>query len=133
MMLASRSFEGTNDRPTILVVEDEILLADIITEELEEAGYRVLAALTGEEALMFLKGAEPVDLLFTDIRLPGGMDGWKLAEAARRMRPRLPVIYVTGYSVEQPRRVSGSRFMTKPYRASMVIQAIEEFGLSPHA
>jgi CheY-like chemotaxis protein len=115
--------------PTILVVEDEILLTEIITEELEEAGYQVLTAFTGEEALTYLDGPDAIDLLFTDIRLPGGMDGWRLAEAARRLRPGLPIIYVTGYSAEQPRTVSGSRFMTKPYRPAMVIQAIREFGL----
>lgn len=120
------------DRPaTILVVEDEILLVDMVTEELEEAGYRVLSALTGEEALTYLSGPDAIDLLFTDIRLPGGMDGWRVAEAARRLRPGLPVIYVTGYSVEQPRKVSGSRFMVKPYRPSMVVEAIKEFGLAP--
>jgi CheY-like chemotaxis protein len=122
----SSEFAGA---PTILVVEDEILLLEIITEELEEAGYQVLSAFTGEEALTYLNGPDSIDLLFTDIRLPGGMDGWRVAEAARRLRPGLPIIYVTGYSVEQPRTVSGSRFMTKPYRPSMVIQAIREFGV----
>jgi CheY-like chemotaxis protein len=129
MMRPKDSAEGPERQPTILVVEDEILLSDIITEELEEAGYHVLSALTGEEALAFLSADEPIDLLFTDIRLPGGLDGWRLAEAARQLRPGLPVIYVTGYSVDQPRKVSGSRFMTKPYRPAMVIRAIEEFGL----
>jgi CheY-like chemotaxis protein len=112
------------------VVEDEILLSEMVTEELEEAGFHVLSAFTGEEALTYLGGPDTIDLLFTDIRLPGGIDGWRVAEAARRLRPGLPVIYVTGYSVEQPRTVSGSRFMTKPYRPSMVIDAIREFGLN---
>jgi CheY-like chemotaxis protein len=129
-MQSSPSSSRPDRPPTILVVEDEILLSDIITEELEEAGYNVLSAFTGEEALTYLSGPDSIDLLFTDIRLPGGMDGWRVAEAARRLRPGLPVIYVTGYSVEQPRTVSGSRFMTKPYRPSKVIETIKEFGLS---
>jgi CheY-like chemotaxis protein len=129
-MQPSPSSSHADRPPTILVVEDEILLSDMVTEELEEAGYQVLSAFTGEEALTYLSGPDAIDLLFTDIRLPGGMDGWRVAEAARRLRPGLPVIYVTGYSVEQPRTVSGSRFMTKPYRPAMVIQAIQELGLS---
>ena len=95
-------------RPTVLMVEDEMLLGNVVADELEEAGYRVLSAMTGEEALALLEGAEPIDLLFTDIRLPGLIDGWHLAEAARRLRPDLPVIYASGYTVQQPRR-SGER------------------------
>ena len=77
-------------RPTVLMVEDEMLLGNVVADELEEAGYRVLSAMTGEEALALLEGAEPIDLLFTDIRLPGLIDGWHLAEAARRLRPDSP-------------------------------------------
>jgi CheY-like chemotaxis protein len=119
-------------KPTVLVVEDESLLIDVISDELEEAGYRVLAATTGEQAMTFLQSPEPIDLLFTDIRLPGTLDGWKLAEAARHLRPELPVIYASGYTVDQPREVPGSLFLTKPYRPSAVIRAISGLGVSGH-
>lgn len=117
-------------RPTILVVEDEILLSADIAEELDAAGFSVLTALTGEEALMIVEG-EAIDVLFTDIRLPGAVDGWQVAAAARRRNPKLPVIYVTGYEVEQPRMVSGSRFLVKPYRPRGVIEAIAALGVQP--
>jgi CheY-like chemotaxis protein len=77
-------------RPTVLLVEDEILLSDVVAEELEAAGYQVLTALTGEEALMLLEAQDSVDLLLTDVRLPGGVDGWQVAAAARRTFPPFP-------------------------------------------
>lgn len=120
---------ASDTRPTILVVEDEMLLGDVIADELEDAGYRVILTLTGEEAMGFIDGSEPIDLLFTDIRLPGTIDGWKLAEAARRKRPDLPIIYASGYFVEQPREVPGSLFLTKPYRPSALLRALADFGL----
>jgi len=116
-------------RPAVLMVEDEMLLGNVVADELEEAGYRVLSAMTGEEALALLEGAEPIDLLFTDIRLPGLIDGWHLAEAARRLRPHLPVIYASGYTVQQPREVPGSVFLTKPYRPSAVLRAMAGLGI----
>jgi CheY-like chemotaxis protein len=116
-------------RPLVLVVEDEVLLSDIIADELEDAGYRVITSFTGEEGLTILEGPDPVDLLFTDIRLPGRVDGWRLAEAARSLRPGLPIVYATGYSTEQPREVPGSRFLTKPYRPSAVVRAFEQLGV----
>jgi len=116
-------------RPLVLVVEDEILLSDVIADELEDAGYRVITSLTGEEGLVVLEGPDRVDLLFTDIRLPGKVDGWRLAEAARSLRPGLPIVYASGFSVEQPREVAGSRFLSKPYRPSAVVNLFQQLGV----
>ena len=118
-----------DNRPLILVVEDEVLLSDIVADELEDAGYRVITSLTGEEGLAVLQGSDPIELLFTDIRLPGFVDGWRLAEAARSLRPGLPIVYATGYSVELPREVQGSRLLVKPYRPSAVVRAFEQLGV----
>ncbi len=107
----------------ILVVEDEFLVRDMIVEELREAGFEVIEAATGEEAMAVCGRA---DVLFTDIRLPGSMTGWDIAERCRASHPDLPVIYATGYSHVEHRRVPGSRFFHKPYRAVQVIQAIRE-------
>ena len=114
----------------VLVVEDEVLLLDLITAELEDAGLTVLQATTADKALGVLSGDARIDLLFSDIRLPGAMDGWRLAEEARRLRPSLGVIYATGYSKEAPRAVSGSLFFTKPYRPSAILAAIESLAMS---
>lgn len=110
---------------TILVVEDEELVRDLIARELEEAGFVVIEAATAEAGLDVLE-TRPVGLLFTDIRLPGPMDGWRLAEEARACNPHLPVVYATGYSAEAPRLVAGGVFFRKPYLPSTVIAAIEK-------
>ena len=110
----------------VLVVEDEPLVREVVAEELRDAGYEVLEAVTAEEGLSLLEGDVEVAVLLTDIRLPGALTGWDLAEAARRLRPGLPVIYATGYSEEQPRQVPGSLFMHKPYRPSAIIRAVED-------
>lgn len=115
--------------PTILVVEDEWLVRDVVARELEDAGYTVLESDSAERALEVLRERE-VDLLFTDIRLPG-IDGWSLAEEARILRPDLPVIYATGYTVEQPRQVPESFFLNKPYRPSAVVKVAERLGVPP--
>ena len=100
-----------------------------MADALAEAGYRAPVVTTGEEALTLLRNGEAIDLLFTDIRLPGGLDGWRLAEVARSLRPGLPVVYASGYSIQQPRDVAGSVFLTKPYRPSALLRAIAGLGV----
>jgi signal transduction histidine kinase len=83
---------------TILVVEDEAEVREHAVTSLAELGYRVLSAGDGAGALRILARNRGVDLLFTDIGLPGGMTGRQLAEAARARRPDLKVVYTTGYA-----------------------------------
>jgi CheY-like chemotaxis protein len=110
---------------TILVVEDETLVRETIACELEDAGFAVIEAETAEQGLEILE-RRPVGVLFTDIRLPGRMDGWELAERARALYPHLPVIYATGFSGEEPRFVERSVFLRKPYLPSAVIAAVDK-------
>ncbi len=130
-ILAPAADEGfaASPGPTILVVEDDPLVRSMIVWELRDAGYAVLEA-TGEAALAVLRQGR-VDLLFTDIRLSAGLDGWSVAEEARALHPGLPVIYATGYTVEQPRVVPGGIFLHKPYRPSAVIDAARSLGVAP--
>ena len=115
---------------TVLVVEDEPLVRELIVAEFEDAGFRVREAEDGEGAMSALdeQGAD-IHLLFTDIRLPGDMDGWGIAQEARRRRPDLPVIYATGYSVDAPRLVSGGCLLTKPYRPAAIIETARALGV----
>ena len=115
--------------PTILVVEDEAMLLDVVAAELTDAGFRVLCAASAEEADGILGAGTGIDLLFTDIRLPGRLDGWDLAERARARNPALPVIYVTGYSAEAPRQVSASVLVMKPYRPSAIVRVARQLGV----
>lgn len=109
---------------TILVVEDEISILDVITDALEGEGFAVHACTCAQAGVDVLRQHPEIDLLFTDIRLPGDMSGWDLAEFARGLRPEIPVVYATGYA-EGPRRiVSGAEFFTKPYRIAQILETI---------
>jgi CheY-like chemotaxis protein len=109
----------------ILVVEDEELLRALAVDAFDDAGFEVIEAATGEDAVARCK-EHIADALFTDIRLPGKIDGWDIAEQCRIANPRLPVVYATGYNIVAERRVPGSRFFHKPYHPEEVIQAIRE-------
>ena len=120
-------------RPIVLFVEDEEMLHTVIAQSLQDEGYDVWTAADAAEALSILKeGCQP-DLLFTDIRLPGRMDGWQLAEAARAECPDMPIIYATGYTDVEPRHVPNSAFLHKPYRISMVAQIAGQLGVPPRS
>ncbi len=121
---------AASSRLSVLVVEDEPLILDIVADELNEAGFQVLQATTGEEAVAILEGVSSVDLLLTDIRLPGRLDGWGVAEHARQRFQTLPVIYVTGYSGEPARQVPDSILIMKPYRPSAVVKAARGLGVN---
>jgi CheY-like chemotaxis protein len=108
---------------TVLVVEDEWLVRDMVARELSEVGYHVLQSETADEAIQLLAG-QHVDLLLTDIRLPGILDGWALAEQARKRTPQLHVIYATAYSSEKPRPVANSTIIQKPYRLPDIVAAV---------
>ena len=109
---------------TVLVVEDEVLIREILMNDLEDAGYQVLEAETGEKALGLLRiWQDKIDWLFTDIRLPGAIDGWRLAEEFRLSHPLRPVVYATAFSEEWPQQVPGSIFLRKPYRPAQVVAA----------
>ena len=109
---------------TVLIVEDELLVRDMIAEELRDAGFAVLEAGDGEAAARILNSPDHIDILFTDIRLPGSLDGWEVARVARRARTALPVIYATGYTVDRMAEVPGAIFLHKPYEPSTIFETI---------
>jgi len=112
------------NRPKVLVVEDEALVREALAAHLEDAGFAVLEADTGETAFDLLRiWQDRIDWLFTDIRLPGDVDGWRLAEEFRRSHPLRPVVYATGFREEWPQQVPGSIFLRKPYHPSQVVAA----------
>jgi CheY-like chemotaxis protein len=108
---------------TILIVEDEVLTRHMAVEWLRDAGYQTVEAGSAEEANCFLDNQEPIDVLFTDIRLGGVNDGWDIAEAFREKSPALPVIYTSGYMTKPPRIVDGGLFLTKPYSTDELVGA----------
>ena len=102
----------------ILVVEDEPDVRMLVVDVLKDLGYRVQVACDSHEALLVLQGAEPIDLLVTDVGLPG-LNGRQLAEVARQHRPGLKVLFMTGYAREAQVRGDflddGMELLTKPF------------------
>jgi two-component system, response regulator PdtaR len=108
--------------PIILVVEDEVLVRLWVTDELRGNGFTVLEATNGDEALQVLNSSEEVDLVFTDIRMPGRRDGVALAQWLRKERPGLKVIIASSNL-----GASGAdAFVAKPYSVPTVVQIIRE-------
>jgi CheY-like chemotaxis protein len=108
----------------VLVVEDAAMLREMIVEELADAGFNVLEAESGEAALGLLDGGRTIEVLFTDIRLAGFLDGWQLAKRARALIPKLHVIYASGYTVDRTGQVPDSTYIKKPYLPSAIIDEI---------
>lgn len=109
----------------VLAVEDEPLLLESVAENLEEEGLTVYRAVNADAAIQILDAGTQVDLLFTDIRMPGSIDGWDLAELARMSRPKIKVLYTSGYSDVEGRRVPDSLFVFKPYRVFAILKAMQ--------
>jgi len=94
---AAPSGEVQGGSESILVVEDDPAVLAVNTQMLEGLGYNILTAANGAEALKKLRGKKPIDLLFTDVVMPGGMNGGELAEMAQDIRPGLKILLTSGY------------------------------------
>ncbi len=104
---------------TVLLVEDDAMVRRHVEGLLASLGYRTVAAENGAAALAVLGGGEPIDLVFTDIVMPGGMSGSDLAEAARRLRPGVKILFTSGYTNAMFARSAAepmANFLAKPYR-----------------
>jgi CheY-like chemotaxis protein len=110
--------------PIVLVVEDEWLVRATIVDHLKSNGCNVIESANGEEAVALIDGHEQqLDVLFTDIRLGGALNGWDVAEIFRDHFPNLRVLYASGYSIAPPREVTESEFFSKPYRPEDILEA----------
>jgi CheY-like chemotaxis protein len=114
----------------ILLVEDDELVRTYSADQLRSLGYRVLTAENGHEALAILGAQDDIDLLFTDIVMPGGMNGRELADAARTLHPGLKVLYTSGYTenaiVHHGRLDPGVQLLSKPYGRQEISRRIRE-------
>ncbi|CAO3425965.1 ATP-binding protein [Azospirillum endophyticum] len=109
----------------LLLVEDDPIVGSMVAAALDEIGYAVLRAANAEEALALLSdGDQHIDILFSDVVMPGAMNGVDLAHAARRLRPGLPVVLTTGYS-EDIARIEGVRVLPKPYRVGALAELLD--------
>jgi CheY-like chemotaxis protein len=111
----------------VLVVEDIAEIREAMLETLQNAGYQTEAAADATAALALMRREPPPDLLFTDIVLGRGLNGYELAHRAAKLNPQLKVLYTTGYSFkaqEAQAALPGSRMLMKPYRMGQVLQEI---------
>jgi signal transduction histidine kinase len=114
-------------RATVLLVEDDERVREVAAETLREAGFRVIAAHDGSEALGLIRRGEQFDVLFSDIVMPGGIDGIEVASAARVLRPGLPVLLATGYAGRGTDSAEhGFEVIGKPYDQVAVVKRIGE-------
>jgi CheY-like chemotaxis protein len=111
---------------TVLIVEDETLIRELVAEELEEAGYAVVVANNADQAIAILEARQNIHLVLTDMDMPGSMDGLKLAAAVRDGWPPVHIIITTG-KVRPLEIPANALFIPKPYVGKNVVAAMRIF------
>lgn len=110
----------------LLVVEDEIFIRLCVCDVLRDAGYDVVEAVSGDEALDILKSGLPIDLVFSDVRMPGATDGLALLAFVREHLASLPVILTSGHLSPEIALADGAaQFLAKPFKVEDALKVIE--------
>jgi CheY-like chemotaxis protein len=120
--------------PTVLLAEDEAMLRFVAVEILSDAGFRVFDAVDGTAGLKILESDTPIDLLVSDIKMPG-LNGYQLAEAGLALRPGLKVLLMTGYAQEPiPEKIkqAGARVIYKPFDFDSLTSLAQELLADVH-
>jgi len=116
-----------------MYLEDDPFVRSFVAMRLESLGYSVVAAIDGNDALRKLRTDIHIDILFTDIVMPGGINGWEFADLAKQIRPGLPVLLTSGYALEtlvqQGRLEAGAMVLAKPYRRDALARRLREIVL----
>ena len=110
----------------VLVVEDETLISELVAEELEVTGYTVVIANDADQAIAMLEARQDIRLVFTDINMPGSMDGLKLADAVRDRWPPVHIIITSG-KIRPMEIPANALFIPKPYVGENVVAAMRTF------
>jgi CheY-like chemotaxis protein len=117
----------TPSRQLVLIVEDEALVRMTAADMVEEAGFEVLEATNADEAILLLEARRDITVVFTDIEMPGSMDGLRLAQAVRGRWPPIKIIATSGlYVVRDGDLPSGGLFLAKPYGPTRIASALRE-------
>ena len=125
--------DARGEPPVVLLVEDELLVRMTAADELEEAGFHVLEAANADVALAVLEArSDEVQVLFTDVHMPGSMDGMKLAEQVHARWPHVRLLISSGYARPQQNEIpDAGHFVPKPYRAETIVCQIHELVRMP--
>ena len=114
----------------MLVIDDEPTIRMLVAEVLAESGYAVIEAPDGPTGLRILESNTKIDLLITDVGLPGGLNGRQVADAARVTRPELKVLFITGYAenaiIRRGRLENGMFVLTKPFQMEVLADRIRK-------
>jgi two-component system, response regulator PdtaR len=112
-------------RQVVLIVEDEALVRLTAVGMIDEAGFEALEATNADEAILLLEARRDITVVFTDIEMPGSMDGLRLAEAVRGRWPPIKIIATSGrYVVRDGDLPSGGLFLAKPYSSDQISSAL---------
>jgi two-component system, response regulator PdtaR len=114
-------------RPIVLIVEDEFLIRMDAVDMVRAAGFDVLEAENADDAILILESRLDITVVFTDVQMPGSMDGLKLAAAIRGRWPPIKIVATSGMArVSKDDLPSGSRFLPKPYSARQIVTTLRE-------
>lgn len=115
---------GNDQSPIILLADDEVLVRFSTADLLRDEGYVVLEAADGSEALSLLTSGHPLDLVLSDIRMPGEPDGVALTSVIKAMRPSLPVVLVSSH-LEPGTAHAADGFLAKPYQPAQLLETVK--------
>jgi CheY-like chemotaxis protein len=113
-------------RPVVLIVEDEFLIRMDAVDMIRSAGFDVVQANNADEAIFILEGRVDIEVVFTDVQMPGSMDGLKLAAAVRGRWPPIKIVATSGLNISEGDLPTGSRFLPKPYSQPQIIGTLRE-------
>jgi CheY-like chemotaxis protein len=114
-------------RPVVLIVEDEILVRMNAAETIGDACFDVVEARNADEAIEILEACPNIHVVFTDIQMPGSMDGLKLARFVRSRWPPIKIVATSGFvKIGTDDLPEGSRFLPKPYRPEQIVATLRE-------
>jgi CheY-like chemotaxis protein len=130
-----RAVRRSRQGETVLVIDDEPTVRMLAADVLDELGYSAIEAEDGPEGLKVLESGVRIDLLITDVGLPGGMNGRQVADAGRAIRPGLKVLFITGYAenaiASNGYLDQGMQMMTKPFSMDALAERIKDLLAEP--
>jgi two-component system, response regulator PdtaR len=121
------SLDSQPGRGMVLIVEDEPMIRWDAEYIADKAGFDVVSARNADEAIAILESRDDIRIIFTDINMPGSMDGLKLAHAVRGRWPPIKIIVTSGYGPTMAELPAGSLFVAKPYAAHTLVRALVKF------